>query len=85
MISLEFKKHKLEVAEFYYCPHHPYYENCICRKPNSLLLEKAVARFNIDKSRSIFIGDAERDIEAAQKVGIKGIKIEPNQIHQIKL
>ncbi len=68
----------VNIAEYYYCPHHPSVGKCICRKPDSLLLEKAIARFNIDASQSYFIGDAERDIEAGQKVGVTAIKIEPN-------
>ena len=62
----------------YYCPHHSENENCICRKPKSQLLEKSIARFSIDKSLSFFIGDSERDVEAAKNVGMKGIKIESN-------
>jgi D-glycero-D-manno-heptose 1,7-bisphosphate phosphatase len=41
-------------------------------------VEKALARFNIDPSRSYFIGDKERDVEAAEKAGVKGILIEAN-------
>jgi D-glycero-D-manno-heptose 1,7-bisphosphate phosphatase len=42
------------------------------------LVEKAIARFDIDVKASYFIGDKERDILAGQKVGIKGILIEQN-------
>ena len=66
------------IDEFYYCPHHPTIGNCICRKPDSLLLEKAMARFNIDMSQSWFIGDADRDIEAGNKAGVKTLKLEVN-------
>ncbi len=74
----QFKKAALTVLEIYYCPHHSDLEQCICRKPDSLMLEKAIARFNIDKSLSFMIGDSQRDVEAATKVGIKSFKIEPN-------
>jgi D-glycero-D-manno-heptose 1,7-bisphosphate phosphatase len=67
------------VAEIYYCPHHPEVTNCICRKPDSLLLEKAMARFNIDPLQSFFIGDADRDMEAGEKAGVQTIKVEANQ------
>lgn len=66
------------ISEFYYCPHHPTVSNCICRKPNSQLLEKALARFNIDPTISWFIGDADRDIEAGEKAGIRTFKLEVN-------
>ncbi len=68
----------IEITEIYYCPHHPETSRCICRKPDSLLLEKAIARFQIDPAASYFIGDRERDVEAARKVNVKGILIESN-------
>ena len=69
----------LTVKEIYYCPHHNEFENCLCRKPNSLMIEKAIARFNIDINRSYMIGDNIKDIKAAEKAGVKGIKINSNQ------
>ncbi len=77
-LNEELSKHGLELNEIYYCPHHENSGRCLCRKPNSLMLEKAIARFDIDTSQSIFIGDKERDIKAGEKVGVKGILIEAN-------
>ncbi|MEO6883174.1 MAG: HAD family hydrolase [Bacteroidia bacterium] len=79
----DFLKNKLAeknifIHEIYYCPHHPDQTNCICRKPDSLLVEKGLARFNIDASKSFFIGDKLRDVQAAEKAGVKGILIEAN-------
>lgn len=74
----EFKKHNLELLDIYYCPHHSDVEKCICRKPNSLMLEKAIATRGVDTTKSYFIGDSDRDIEAAHKVGVKGIKVNKN-------
>ena len=37
-----------------------------------------MATYNIDPSQSYMIGDGKRDIEAAQKAGVKGILIESN-------
>jgi D-glycero-D-manno-heptose 1,7-bisphosphate phosphatase len=67
------------IDEIYFCPHHPDVEMCICRKPDSLLIEKALARFDIDPSLSYFIGDAARDMLSASKTGVKEIKIESNE------
>jgi D-glycero-D-manno-heptose 1,7-bisphosphate phosphatase len=67
------------LQEVYYCPHHPENTNCICRKPDSQLLEKAMARFGIDASSSYFIGDAERDMVAGEKAGVQTIRVEVNQ------
>jgi len=74
----ELNRNDISISEIYYCGHHPDVSNCICRKPDSLFVEKALARFNIDATESFFIGDKERDIEAAKKAGVKGILIEAN-------
>ncbi len=66
------------IKEIYYCVHHPESGNCICRKPDSLLVEKALARFNINAGDSWFIGDKERDVLAGEKAGVNGILIEQN-------
>lgn len=78
LIQEEFKKHQLQLLAVFYCPHHSDVEKCICRKPNSLLLEKAIAKYNVDCNNSFFIGDSDRDVEAAKKVGVKGIKVNKN-------
>lgn len=74
----EFKKHNIVISEIYYCLHHPDVSRCICRKPDSLFVEKALARFEIDPAQSYFIGDKERDVEAAAKGGVKGILVPSN-------
>lgn len=63
---------------WYYCPHHPEISECMCRKPGSLLFEQALARFDVDPAQSWMIGDRDQDIEAAAKVGVRGILIESN-------
>jgi D-glycero-D-manno-heptose 1,7-bisphosphate phosphatase len=72
-------KENIIISEIYYCPHHNDYGRCLCRKPDSLLIEKALARFDIDPLKSYFIGDSERDIKAANKSGIDGLLIKSNQ------
>ena len=71
-------KDGITLTEIYYCPHHNEIESCICRKPESLLLEKAMARFNIDPALSYFVGDRDRDAEAGIRAGVIPIKIETN-------
>ena len=68
------KKYGTFLDGFYYCPHTPD-ENCNCRKPKSGLLEKAVLELNIDINSSWMIGDNDSDIEAANSIGCKAIKI----------
>lgn len=74
----ELKKHNLSVLEIYYCTHHSDVEACLCRKPSPLLIEKAIARFQIDAKHSFFIGDQQRDVETAKAANIAAILIEPN-------
>ncbi len=75
----ELEKNNIYISEVYYCPHHDSLESCICRKPDSGNIEKAIARFDIDVQKSFLIGDGERDIEAGEKVGLKCFKTDKNQ------
>ncbi|MDO5524871.1 MAG: HAD-IIIA family hydrolase [Prevotella sp.] len=69
------------VDAIYICPHHPdkgfegerpeYKIDCDCRKPNPGLLLQAAKDFNIDLSKSIMIGDSDRDVEAGEAAGCK--------------
>ena len=68
----------IKITDIYYCPHHPDISVCQCRKPGSLLFEKAVAEHNIDRAGSFMIGDSEIDIKASEKARIKGILIPTN-------
>lgn len=77
-LSSEMEAKQVKLTDVYYCPHHPVAGLCLCRKPGSLMLEKAMARYDIDPSKSYFIGDMQRDIEAGEKAGVKTIKIETN-------
>ena len=56
------------LAAAYYCIHKAD-ENCPCRKPKPALLQAAAGDFNIDLSRSAFIGDSETDVQAARAAG----------------
>ncbi len=71
------KKHGTFLDGFYYCPHTPD-ENCNCRKPKPGLLQQAILELNIDLNSSWMIGDSDSDIEAADSVGCKAIKINDN-------
>jgi D-glycero-D-manno-heptose 1,7-bisphosphate phosphatase len=78
-LKLSFENNGIEIKEIVFCPHHPEIEHCMCRKPDSLLIDKLVAKYNLCKSESYFIGDSETDMQAARKAGIQGIKIVANQ------
>ena len=60
----------------YMCPHHPDFTGpCDCRKPGTLLYRRAAAEYDIDLSRSAFVGDRWRDVAAALELGGRGILI----------
>ena len=46
----------------YICPHWPD-EKCACRKPKTLLVEKAIKKFNLDVSKCYFVWDKESDVQ----------------------
>lgn len=72
--------HGAAIDAFYYCPHHPEFSGkCLCRKPGSLMLEKAMHALNVLPENCVFIGDAMRDMQAAERVGVKGILRKPNE------
>lgn len=74
----DLKSKGVTLTDIYICPHHDKTERCFCRKPQPIMLEKAIARYNIDVNKSFFFGDSARDVEAGNKVSVKSIKIEPN-------
>ena len=77
-LQAELAKDHLEFDAIYYCPHHPQSGECLCRKPSGLLIEKAIARFELDKSQCLMIGDKQRDVDAAHLAGISGYLLPPN-------
>lgn len=63
------------IDSIYYSPYHPSYSESLTRKPNTLMVEKAMAKFDIDPSGSWLIGDRCRDIECGQKMNLKTVLI----------
>lgn len=59
------------------CPHRPD-EGCRCRKPAAAMLERAAAVTGVSLSTSVLFGDSLSDIQAAQRVGMRGVLIERN-------
>ncbi|MFD0750223.1 D-glycero-alpha-D-manno-heptose-1,7-bisphosphate 7-phosphatase [Mucilaginibacter calamicampi] len=76
----DYSAHGVMFTDFFYCPHHPDFTGeCDCRKPKPGLLVKGIEKYNIDPTRSYFIGDRERDVEAGTAAGVKGILIDSDQ------
>ncbi len=63
----------------FYCPHHPngkipaYTKVCNCRKPDTGMVDKACEAFKIDRAKSFFVGDSDKDMECAKDAGVYGI------------
>jgi D-glycero-D-manno-heptose 1,7-bisphosphate phosphatase len=58
----------------YYCPH-DWDEGCSCRKPRPGMLFQAQRDFHLDLSRTVFVGDDERDAEAADAAGCPSVLV----------
>lgn len=64
----------------YVCPHHPDFgesaaRNCACRKPRPGMLLRAAAEHDLDLPACWLIGDAARDMDAAERAGVKGVLV----------
>ena len=78
----ELAKVGAHIDDFFYCPHHPngviekYSIDCECRKPKSKLIDDACMKYDIDKSKSLMIGDKPRDVECGENAGVRSILFE---------
>jgi histidinol-phosphate phosphatase family protein len=63
-----------KIEAIYYCPH-DWHGGCECRKPLPGMLFQAQHDLNLDLSRTYFVGDDERDGEAAERAGCPFAKV----------
>lgn len=68
---LKLTSHRID--DIYYATAHPEYSESLLRKPDSLMFEKAIAKYQIDPTRSWMVGNSERDLIPAIKLGIRTI------------
>ena len=59
------------IDAIYFCPH-DWDAGCECRKPRPGLLFQAQRDFSLDLTRTCFLGDDERDLQAAEAAGAIG-------------
>lgn len=65
----------------YFCPHHPegslpdLARVCDCRKPAGGLFVRAARDLKIDLARSVWVGDRQRDFQAAEKFGGRSVLV----------
>jgi D-glycero-D-manno-heptose 1,7-bisphosphate phosphatase len=63
------------IDAMYFAPGHESVSKSLMRKPDSLMFEKAIAKYHIDPTQSWMIGDKERDLIPAKKLGIKTVLV----------
>ena len=89
-INNQLRKINCKIHDFFYCPYHPKYgskkykKDSFLRKPNPGMILKAIKKWNIDKSKSIMIGDQKTDMIASRKAGLKFIRKRYNLMREVK-
>ena len=72
-----------------FCPHHPdkgypeenpdYKIVCLCRKPNTGLIDRMAEKYNIDLSESYIIGDTTMDIQTGINAGLHTVLLQTGE------
>jgi imidazoleglycerol-phosphate dehydratase/histidinol-phosphatase len=69
-----FTSQGIEFDQVFICPHMAS-EQCLCRKPRTGLVTEYLRAQSIDLERSAMIGDRSTDLEFAQTLGIRGLRV----------
>jgi len=64
------------IDDIFYSPYHPKISESLSRKPDTLLFEKAIAKYELDPVASWMLGDRERDLIPAKKLGMRTILVD---------
>jgi D-glycero-D-manno-heptose 1,7-bisphosphate phosphatase len=64
----ELAQHGAGLDAVRYCPHHPD-DDCHCRKPRPGMLQDVMEELQATAQETIFVGDSQRDLEAARGAG----------------
>lgn len=89
-IQEKLKKEGTEIDQFYFCPHWPegaverFRKDCICRKPETGMLDLAGLDLGTDFSRSFVIGDRVSDLELGWRKKMKSILVLTGQGEKTK-
>lgn len=68
------------IDDIYIAPYHENWTNSLTRKPNTLMWERAIAKYDIDVNQSWMVGDKPRDLEPAKKLGIKTVIVDHQKV-----
>ena len=78
-VDEELARDGAHIDAYEYCPHHPagkiarYTRTCDRRKPGPGMVRDLLAKWQIDASRSVLIGNNQSDLDAAEAAGIDGV------------
>ena len=84
-------KRNIFIDDVFYCPHHPYFgkgifkKNCLCRKPNNLLVTNTLSDWPINRNKSFMIGDKYTDKICADLSRIKFFYYSNSLYKEIKI
>lgn len=70
----------IPVLDTFICPHHRD-EACRCHKPGTGLVEQAQAKYDIDMSEAMLIGDSINDYQLAERLNITFLSVSPDVPH----
>jgi histidinol-phosphate phosphatase family protein len=73
-MSEEIVRQGARIERILWCPHTTA-DDCACRKPKPGMLLRAAEQLGIDLAASVFVGDAETDIEAGRMAGCRTVLV----------
>jgi D-glycero-D-manno-heptose 1,7-bisphosphate phosphatase len=73
-LRVEMRAAGIELDGIYFCPHRPE-DDCACRKPGTLLLERAAEDHLLSLRGSFMVGDKLLDAETVQRAGGHGVLV----------
>ena len=74
------RKKNLQINDFFFSPDLPNNDFESTRKPSPKMINEAVKKYNLDKSKCFMIGDKPSDLEAAKNAGIRGFLFNSNNL-----
>ena len=76
-----FSSQGIDFDEVLICPHLPD-DRCDCRKPRPGLVTAYLANTDLDLEASAVVGDRETDVELAERIGVRGLLLDPTRGHE---
>ncbi len=76
-------KEGVKIDRYYYCPHLPE-EGCCCRKPSPELVLAGAKFFNVDMSKSFFVGDKTIDVQTGWAAQSRSVWVNTSQYELVK-